>query len=364
MGTSENRGILGMSPTKTNTSKSEGHFPAGELPPEEVLFGLSATMHAVRQKVNKIAGMDVPVLLEGEGGTGKEILARWIHSSSPRKSGPFAKVSCAAIPGTLLESELFGFEKGAFTGAVNSKPGRVEMAQGGTLFLDEIAEIDRGLQSKLLQFLQDGRFSRLGDYEEQRAETRVICATNKKLNEEINAGRFRSDLFYRINVVQIQLPKLRERLEDIPILAEYFRNHYMKKFGLEREPMSAEVIRYLQSFSWPGNIRELSNSIARYVLMGKDAVMVPETSTRHATINSVPVPGRPISLKRIAKDAIVDTERNLILEALRANRWNRKRAAHELKISYRALIYKIREAGIGASRTAVQRPRTSPFAAD
>ncbi|MGC1614964.1 MAG: sigma 54-interacting transcriptional regulator [Candidatus Acidiferrum sp.] len=339
---------------------------AGILLPEEIVFGRSTVMQGIRQTVNKVIGVDIPVLLDGEGGTGKEVLARWIHSRSPWKSGPFIKVNCAAIPGTLLESELFGFEKGAFTGAIHRKPGRVELAQGGTLYLDEIGEIDHSLQGKLLQFLQDGHFSRIGGQEEQRVETRVICATNLKLEMEMDAGRFRSDLFYRINVVRIQMPRLRERLEDIPILAEYLRNLYTKQFGLEREPLSAAMIRDLESFNWPGNIRQLSNNIARYVLMGADAAALREFFDERAKITKNSVPDGVASLKRIAKNAVVDMERNLILEALQANNWNRRRAALELRISYRTLLYKIQATGIGA-RKAAKSPRevkTSPFAAD
>lgn len=351
--------------SSTEMNNSGGPSLGGVLPSEQVVFGHSAVMLGIRQKVNKVVGMGVPVLLESEGGTGKEVLARWIHTHSPWNSGPFVKVNCAAIPGELLESELFGFEKGAFTGATHRKPGRVELAQGGTLFLDEIAEIDRALQAKILQFLQDGRFSRIGAQEEQSSQTRVVCATNKNLDEEIDAGRFRRDLYYRINVVQIRLPRLKERLEDIPILAEYFRKHYMNQFGLEREPLSDEMICDLQSFSWPGNIRELSNCIARYVLIGPEAAMVPETPNRHAKAENVSPSRGPVSLKQIARDAIGDMERDLILAALRANHWNRRRAAQDLKISYRALIYKIREAGIGVKKVSSprQRPGTNPFAA-
>jgi two-component system, NtrC family, response regulator AtoC len=343
-------GDLRMLPVDTN--KGVCASPGGTLPPEEVMFGRSAAMQIIRQIVNKVVGMDVSVLLEGEGGTGKEVLARWIHTNSPWKSGPFVKVNCAAIPGTLLESELFGFESGAFTGANQRKPGRVELAQDGTLFLDDISEIDRGLQAKLLQFLQDGRFSRIGGQEELSVRTRVICATNKNLEREIDRGRFRSDLFYRINVVRIRLPKLQERLEDVPILTEYLQNLHMKQFGLQREPLSDAMICNLANFGWPGNIRELSNNIARYVLMGTDAAMAMEISSKRAKKTSVSTTGGAVPLKRIAKNAIVDMERHLIIEALQANRWNRKRAAQDLKISYRALIYKIREAGIVARKSA------------
>jgi two-component system response regulator AtoC len=339
-----------MLPTEMN--KSGAPSPPGMLPPEEVIFGRSDAMRGVRQVVRKVIGTDVPVLLEGDGGTGKEILARWIHTHSPWKSGPFVKLNCAAIPGTLLESELFGFEKGAFTGAIQRKPGRVELAQSGTLFLDDIAEIDRSLQAKLLQFLQDGRFSKIGGQEEQIAQTRVICATNKNLEGEIGAGRFRSDLFYRINVVRIHLPRLRERLEDIPMLAEYLRNLHIMQFGLEREPLSGDMICCLQRFDWPGNIRELSNTIARYLLIGPEAITALVTRGTSPKLAGKTINHTPLSLKRVAKKAIVEMERGLILQALRANHWNRRRAAQDLKISYRALIYKIREGGIGAEKSA------------
>ena len=179
-------------------------------------------MDLVRKRLMKVAPSDIPVLIQGEGGTGKELCARWIHAHSAFGSGEFVKVNCAAIPGTLLESELFGYEKGAFTGANSCKPGRVELANNGTLFLEEIADLDLGLQSKLLHFLQDGCFSRIGDTTERVVNTRLICASRRNLAEEVNCGRFRADLFNRINVVQIALPKLCERREVIPVFAEYF----------------------------------------------------------------------------------------------------------------------------------------------
>src|SRR5215470_3441846 len=191
--------------------------------PDEVLFGRASSMLEIRIRAEKICRTNVPVMLSGEGGTGKEALARWIHAKSEYAHGEFVKVNCAAIPGTLLESELFGYEKGAFTGANSVKPGRVERAHGGTLFLDEIADFDLNLQSKLLHFLQDGTFSRIGDHSERKVDARLICATNKDLDEETQAGRFRQDLYYRIHVFRLKLPALRERREDIPVLAEYFR---------------------------------------------------------------------------------------------------------------------------------------------
>lgn len=331
--------------------KNSGTEPIDLLPPEDIVFGRSAVMREVRQRVKKTAGMNVPVLLDGQGGTGKEVLARWIHSHSPWCNGHFVKVNCAAIPGTLMESELFGYERGAFTGANASKPGRVELAHNGTLFLDEIADLNLALQSKLLHFLQDGRFTRIGDQSERVVETRLICATNKELEGEIEGGRFRADLYYRINVVRIKLPRLSERRDDIPLLAEYFLDLFEKKFGKKAEPLGHETIHYLQNLDWPGNIRELSNGIARHVLIGA-AASIPENVVQKP---SSFMPPRPIMedivpLKRISKEAIRAAERNAILEALRSNHWNRRKAAQALKISYRSLIYKIRDAGFVGKR--------------
>src|SRR6202167_1904264 len=241
-----------------------------ELPPEHVYFGPSETMQAVRQKVYRAAGLNVPILVLGESGTGKEVLARFIHERSPWHEGPFVKVNCPAIPGALLESELFGFQKGAFTGANAAKPGRMEMAQGGTLFMDEIGELDSSLQAKLLHVLQDGHFTRIGDHEEKRMDARVICATNRNLAREIESGGFRSDLFYRINVISITLPSLRERRDDIPYLIEIFRRRFKNGFEREAPPLSNETLHLLKQRDWPGNVRELENCVARYVVLGSE----------------------------------------------------------------------------------------------
>lgn len=322
-------------------------YRRSSLPPDEVIFGRSVAMDAVRKCVQKLANASVPVLIQGEGGTGKEVVARWIHAHSSAAAGNFVKVSCAAIPGTLLESELFGYEKGAFTGAQNPTPGRVEQADGGTLFLDEIADLPLGLQSKLLHFLQDGCFSRIGDNTERRVRTQLLCATHKDLRREVDEVRFRADLYYRINVVQIRLPRLRDRKEDIPILAEFFREQHMKQFAKSCEPLSTQMLGYLQNMAWPGNVRELSNGIARYVIIG------PEASVGEALQGKRPAAANPggvekgvMPLKRVAKDAIRELERKVIAETLRAHQWNRRKAAVALKISYRALICKIREAGL------------------
>jgi two-component system response regulator AtoC len=334
------------------TKKFRGTDRVDLLPPDDILFGKSEAMKDVRQRAEKVCDTSVPVLLYGDGGTGKEVLARWIHKHSPSCHGQFVKVNCAAIPGALLESELFGYERGAFTGANASKPGRVELAHNGTLFLDEIAELDLGLQSKLLQFLQDGHYSRIGDKAERTVEARLICATNGDLEYRIDSGKFRADLYYRINVIRIRLPRLRERREDIEVLAEYFKKQYEKQFAMESSTLEPQMMNYLRNLDWPGNLRELSNSIARHVLIGPESAIIPESSRpRTAAAQASPGKTHAVPLKSIAREAIRDMERDLILEALRANRWNRRRAAVALKISYRALIYKIRDADLISGRS-------------
>jgi two-component system response regulator AtoC len=326
--------------------------PIDSLPPDSVLFGRSAAMMEVSSLAAKVCNINAPVLLYGDGGTGKEAVARWIHTHSPNGAGQFVKVNCAAIPGTLLESELFGYEKGAFTGAHVSKPGRVEQAQNGTLFLDEIADLDAGLQSKLLQFLQDGSYSRIGGTEEKLVDTRLICATNKDLEQGINGGTFRADLYYRINVVRIRLPRLRERREDIPALVEYFLAQFQEKFAKPAEPLSKGMLQYLQNLEWPGNIRELSNGIARHVLVGAEANIGPEPVAKPRSSGSRnPRSTVNVSLKQLSKEAVREREKTYILEALKANQWNRRKTAEVLKISYRTLIYKIRDAGLISKRS-------------
>jgi formate hydrogenlyase transcriptional activator len=251
----------------TTTSVNTLVQPLGEMPPESIIFGRTDAMQAVRDRLTKLAGANVPVLIQGESGTGKDIIARMIHAASPWRTGPWVKVNCPAIPGTLLESELFGYEKGAFTGAYGVKPGRVEMAHRGTLFLDEISELDMSLQSKLLQLLQDGQFCRIGAQEDKKVEVRVVCATNRKLEQEIENGTFRSDLFYRINVVNLHMPALRERASDIPELVEYFLEHHNRKYNCRAKPLSGEMMGVLRKYHWPGNIRELENFIERSVIL-------------------------------------------------------------------------------------------------
>src|SRR3989440_10987768 len=220
----------------------------GDIPPQEIVFGRTDAMRALRERLDKVACANVPVLIQGESGTGKDIIARMIHGRSPWKAGPYVKVNCPAIPGTLLESELFGYEKGAFTGAYGMKPGRVEMAHRGTLFLDEISELDPSLQSKLLQLLQDGQFCRIGAQEDKKVEVRVVCATNRQLEQQIATGSFRQDLYYRINVVNLQMPALRERAADVPDLVAYFLEHYNRKYNCRAKALSNELMGMLQKY--------------------------------------------------------------------------------------------------------------------
>lgn len=332
----------------------------GEIPPASIVFGRSDAMLALRERLDKVAAANVPVLIQGESGTGKDIIARMIHGQSPWRIGPFVKVNCPAIPGTLLESELFGYEKGAFTGAYGMKPGRVEMAHRGTLFLDEISELDLALQSKLLQLLQDGQFCRIGAQEDKKVEVRVVCATNRRLEEEIETGSFRQDLFYRINVVNLHLPPLRERRGDIEDLAIFFLEYYNRKYNCRAKALSPELISVLQKYHWPGNIRELENLIKRYVILGNEDAISSDLVTREQEYFNpeIPIDGQ-VSLKKITKQAVRELERKIILKVLQAHHWNRKQAARALSISYRALLYKIRDAGLPSNRGAHRRPEDS-----
>jgi len=332
--------------------KLQGTNSYDDLPSAEMIFGRSAAMQIVRHKVQKLAGAIVPVLIQGHNGTGKGVLAHYLHTQSLAASGPFVKVNCAAIPGTLLESELFGYEKGAFTGAYSTKPGRTELADGGTLFLDGIDEIDMGLQAKLLQVLQDGRFSRIGGCEDIQIRTRIICAANRPLEMQVAAGLFRQDLYYRINVVNLEMPPLSTRVEDVPTLVDYFLERHCQRHGSTARPISASLMRLFERHSWPGNIRELENLIERYVILGSEEAVSADLLQAGRPRAGIELPlNGPIHLKKITRQAVQELERKIILSVLEANHWNRKRTASELRISYRALLYKIRQAGLPPKRT-------------
>jgi two-component system response regulator AtoC len=318
------------------------------LPPFHVIFGRSQVMQTVRERMERLAGTNVPVLIHGESGTGKEIMARVLHRTSPWREGPFVKVSCPAIPATLMESELFGYEKGAFTGAIGTKPGRVEMANCGTLFMDEIAELDPGLQAKLLQVLQDGQFCRIGANEDTHVEARIVCATNRDLLSEIQNGRFRADLFYRINVVNLQLPPLRERRGDIPGLVDYFFRSFCQTFKRTTAPPSLRLLNSMHQYSWPGNIRQLENMVKQYVIFGSEDAVARDLEAQASTGDQIDkqMGDEPVTLKELTQRAVQDLERKIILKTLRRHHWNRRAAARTLGISYRTLLYKIHEAGL------------------
>lgn len=326
----------------------------GFVPPE-VLFGRTEEMLRVRRTVERAAAVRVPLLIRGESGSGKELLASYIHRSGPWRDKPLVKVNCAAIPGSLLESELFGYEKGAFTGAYTSRPGKFEAANGGTAVLDDIGEIDSGLQARLLQVLQDGCYSRIGDLTERCVDVRIIAISNRDVEREITNGAFREDLFYRINVINIQLPPLRRRLEDLPVLVDHFLQYYSDRFERPAPILPAAVLERFRRHHWPGNIRELENYIKRYLILDTPESILEELDERARTPQGNGFQLPPIqeySLKKFAKQASQQAERHMILEALRQTRWNRKRAAEMLEISYRALLYKIKEAGLPPKKRA------------
>ncbi len=320
------------------------------MPEETPLLGEAAVMRQVRHLVARVAGCEAPVLLRGESGTGKEVAARMIHRLSPRATEPFLRLNCAAIPSELLESELFGYEAGAFTGAARRKLGKFEMAAGGTLLLDEISEMHASLQAKMLHILQDGEFSRLGAEHSQRAGARVLAASNIALEPAVAEARFRADLFYRLNVVAIRLPPLRERSEDIPLLGEYF----LRKYGADQGwvGLGGELRAGLQGHFWPGNVRELENVIRRLVILGDEGQALEELrygreasgsgAARAEAKAAAGSWGGETSLVEIGKRAAWEAERAAILAALEQTRWNRRQAARMLRISYKALHNKLR----------------------
>lgn len=312
------------------------------------LLSSSPRMAAIRDTIDKVASTNATVLIRGESGVGKEVVARMIFERSGRSRRPFVKVNCAAIPNDLLESELFGYEAGAFTGAQRSKPGKFELADGGTLFLDEIGEMHPALQAKLLHVLQDGEFSRLGSRRDTAVDVRVLCATNKLLEQRVADGLFREDLFYRINVVTVNIPPLRERRDEIPVLLNFFIQRYAKVYGRAVTPFSDEVMHFLVHYSWPGNIRELENLCKRYVIVGGATQIVSELAARKpATENqappAVPRAASTPSLLEIGRRAAWQAERQAIQETLLATRWNRREAARRLGVSYKALLNRIQQ---------------------
>jgi Nif-specific regulatory protein len=307
------------------------------------LIGESEKFQAVLKAVSKVAATDATVLLLGESGTGKELIARTIHYQSRRAKGPFVAVNCAALPESLLEMELFGAERGAFTGATERRIGRFERAQGGTIFLDEIAEVPFQLQAKLLRVLQEKVFERLGSSEPIKADVRIIAATNRDLMEEVKKGRFREDLYWRLNVVAILLPSLRQRREDIPLLVDYYLRKFNKKYK-KRIEFSQEVINIFKNYHWPGNIRELANTIERLVIMAEgkmiEKVDLPMNMFHTEETNSIQ---STLWQKASLLSEVERIERERIIQALKENNYIQSRAAKALGITTRQLGYRIKK---------------------
>ncbi len=314
------------------------------------IIGSSAQMEEVFKVIAKIANSPTTVLVQGESGTGKELVAYEIHRNSDRANKPFVKINCAAIPATLIESELFGYERGAFTGAVASKPGRFELANEGTLFLDEVADMPLEMQVKLLRVLQEHEFERVGGIHSMKVDVRIITASNKELQAEVKAGRFREDLFYRLNVVPIRLPALRERKEDIDLLVRYFVQQFNERLKKHIVNLTPETLSSLRSFSWPGNIRQLENVLERMVLMSEsDTLRIsdlpPEIAAEVGPVAEA-TPGDSVSFKELVKKQTQSVERDLIEKALEEKGGNVTRAAEKLGLSRKGLQLKMKELGV------------------
>jgi transcriptional regulator with GAF, ATPase, and Fis domain len=337
-------------PRPTLSASSSTFIEVGEMMAREqgIFIYVSEKMHRIKEIIDQVANTDVTILIQGESGVGKEVVARSIHLNSVRRDKPFVKVNCAALPTELLESELFGYEKGAFTGAYRRKPGKFELANGGTIFLDEIGEISLSLQAKLLQVLQDREFSRLGGKKDVRVDVRVLVATNRNIEKAVREGRFREDLYYRLNVVNITIPPLRERKEEIPVFVEYFLNKFGEKYHKQVNPLSLPLMKAFQQHQWLGNVRELENLIQRYIVLGneeeifKELLSLAKQDLREERFDKETKKGCP-SLKEVNREAARKAETEAILKALEQTNWNRKKAADILNISYKSILSKVKE---------------------
>ncbi|MGC2421925.1 MAG: sigma-54 dependent transcriptional regulator [Candidatus Acidiferrales bacterium] len=325
---------------------------------EDISFlAASPQMLKIRQQILQIAPVDVPVFLSGESGVGKEVIARMVHLRSMRRQQAFIKVNCAALPGELLESELFGYEQGAFTGAVRAKPGKFELANKGTIFLDEIAEMTPHLQAKLLHVLQDGQYSRLGARSTINVDVRVLAATNVDVKEAMRSGRFREDLYYRLNVLSIHIPPLRQRIAEIPLLFRHFLVKYSEKYQKPGAEPSKHLLEAALRYPWPGNLRELENFVKRYVILEDDEGSFRELlemtgQQQHITPREeTPLP-KEQGLKALVRGLKDEAEMEAIADALEKTNWCRKDAAIMLGISYKALLYKMRQFNLDSGRGA------------
>jgi two-component system response regulator AtoC len=320
-------------------------------------------MVRIREIARQVAETDVPILILGESGVGKEVLARYIHTHSGRAEQPFVKVNCAALPHDLLESELFGYEKGAFTGAVSEKPGKFELAGTGTILLDEIGEMSPLLQAKLLHVLQDCQYSRLGGKRMITVNARVLASTNRRLEESVAKGEFREDLYFRLNVITIDIPPLRERREDIPLLCSHFVDKYREKYKSSVQQLPKDLMETFMSFDWPGNIRQLENTVKRYLILPDSDMTFPTTKPEVAAPAAAPA-HQPLFLKEVGAHAAEQAERELVLRTLEQTNWNRKHAARILNISYKALRNKLKRWNLQGRTTNVvlNEPQPSPTA--
>ncbi|HET6880450.1 MAG TPA: sigma-54 dependent transcriptional regulator [Pirellulales bacterium] len=311
---------------------------------EEELVGRSSGMIEVFKTVGRVAATREPVLILGESGTGKELVANAIHRNSPRADRPFIKVNCAALSPTLLESELFGHERGAFTGAVAQRIGRFEQADGGTLFLDEIGDLDVALQAKLLRVVQTGRFERVGGSQTVEADVRIVSATHRDLPGMIAEDKFREDLWYRLNVVTVELPALRDRRDDVPLIAEHIVSRLAKKYDWPRLALSPEAVDWLREQAWPGNVRELQNVLTRATALARGRLILPSDLVPNSRVSGAPATAPADATGGLQlKEILAETERRVIAQALQQTDWNRTKAARELGISRRQLFDKIRQ---------------------
>jgi two-component system response regulator AtoC len=341
----------GTSRTLTNGHGADDH--------QAPLFEHSRAMRTIKEAIGEIGRTDAPVLIRGESGVGKDVVARTIHEASDRCRGPFVKVNCAAIPGELMESEVFGHEKGAFTGAYRRKLGRFEFAQRGTILLDEIGDLPQALQPKLLHVLQEHEFSRVGGRELIRLDARVISSTNRNLEAALLSGGFREDLYYRLNVVELWIPPLRERKDEIRAFAAYFLARANAEYGRQVE-MAEELLPVFEQYSWPGNIRELENVVRRVVVLGNAAQVQADLLARIRATATIVAPESwmrtrddRLGLREIARSVALEAERKALLEVLDQVRWNRTEAARILKVSYKTLLNKIAGCGLASPRKAL-----------
>ena len=340
----------------TNQQNYQGEVE--ELAEDVFFVAASPAMRKLRSQAALVANVDIPVLMLGESGTGKEVMARLIHKLSPRAHRMFLKVNCAAVPADLLESELFGYEAGAFTGANHPKPGKFEICNKGTILLDEIGEMPPGLQAKLLHVLQDQQFSRLGSRNVIKTDVRILAATNINIPEALASKRLREDLYYRLNAFTLSVPPLRERKEEIPILLKHFMARMAERYARAPLPYSPELMQACLDYPWPGNLRELNNFVKRYLVLGDDKLAINELHPKVGAAGASFGPNIPSgsetttgglkSLSRTAKD---EAEAEAISRALNETNWNRKQAAVLLQISYKALLYKIRQYGIAEQKS-------------